>query len=205
MAGETFDDAVAGGSSSGLITVARAQECEQLASVDAARLATLIDAASAAIVRHCGRSFVSEAFTDTYSGDGTTLLVLDHHPLISLTTITITDDNGTEYDIATDQFRLDLAAGLVYFKPDADDDYTWWPVGILNIEIVCVAGYATVPEDVQEACALTVAALLSSNTTDPNLQEESLGDYSFTRRAAAEAIPAEAKALLASYRDVGIA
>ena len=205
MAGETFDDAVAGGSSSGLISVARAQESEQLAAVDAARLATLIDAASAAICRYTGRKFVSEALTETYSGDGTTELILDHRPVISLTTITITDDNGTEYDIATAQFRIDYKLGILYFKPDADGDYTYWPVGILNIEIVYTAGYATVPEDVQEACALTVAALLASNSTDPTLQSERLGDYSFTRRQAAEAIPAEAKALLARYREVHIA
>lgn len=200
-----FDIGEAGASSTALISVARAQECEQLASVDAARLSTLIAAASAAIVRFCGRAFVSTAYTETYSGDGTTELLLRHYPLITLTTVTITDDDGTEYDIATDQFRLDEAAGIVHFKPDADDDYTWWPEGTLNIEIVYTAGYATVPDDVQEACVLTVAALYAAASTDPNLQSESLGDYSFTRRTAAEAIPAEAQRLLASYRDVRLA
>jgi len=196
---------IGSGSGTDLISVARAQQAEQLADVDSSLLAVLITAASRAIVAWCGREFVSQTFSETYDGDGTRRLHLRQFPVTSLTSVTITDTDGTEYDIATTAFRVDGVAGIIEFKPDAADDFTWFPEGFQNVAVVYVAGYTTVPEHVQEACVLTVAAMAADDKLDPRLAAETLGSYSYTRSSADDALPRAAKALLASERVVRIA
>jgi hypothetical protein len=45
-----------------------------------------------------------------------------------------------------------------------------WPVGINNFRVQYTAGYATIPLDVQEACAMWVAALYYDTLRDPGLK-----------------------------------
>jgi len=47
-----------------------------------------------------------------------------------------------------------------------------WPVGINNFRVQYTAGFATVPEDVQEACAQWVAELYWQTQRDPGLKSE---------------------------------
>jgi hypothetical protein len=49
-----------------------------------------------------------------------------------------------------------------------------WPVGVNNLRIQYTAGYATVPEAVQEACAELVAALYFQCSRDPWLSNQLL-------------------------------
>ena len=51
---------------------------------------------------------------------------------------------------------------------DGDDRY-WpgWLPGVNNYRVIYTAGYATVPEDVQEACAEWVAALFWQSKENP--------------------------------------
>lgn len=191
---------------SGLVLLARAQQAPQLASVDADLLAHLIAAASTAIEQHCRRTFLSQTFTEVYDGDGTQELLLDQFPVASLTTVTITDSDGTEYDIDVDQFRIREADGLIKFRPDADADFTSFPDDFQNVEIVYVAGYTDIPEDVQEACILTVAWMVAHDKLDQALASERLGDYSWTAKGdLAASLPTPVRALLAPYVNHRIA
>lgn len=186
-----------------LITVARAQAAEQLTSVASTRLTSLIASASAAIERHCNRRFVSQSFTETHDGDGASELILEHFPLISLTSVTIIEDDGTEVAIAATEFRTKAGVGLIRFKPDSTAAYRWFPEGFQNVRIVQTAGFASVPEDVQEACVLLVAALYAGERKDAGVSSEKLGDYSVTLRdLAAGTMPENVKSLLSSYRDL---
>jgi hypothetical protein len=47
-----------------------------------------------------------------------------------------------------------------------------WPVGVNNFRIQYTAGYATVPDDVQEACAEWVAFLYNLSLRDPALMHQ---------------------------------
>jgi hypothetical protein len=47
-----------------------------------------------------------------------------------------------------------------------------WPVGISNLRIQYTAGYATVPEAIQEACAEFAAALYFQCTRNPWLTNQ---------------------------------
>ena len=47
-----------------------------------------------------------------------------------------------------------------------------WPVGINNFRVQYTAGYAAVPDDIQEACAEWVATLFWQVSRDPGLSFE---------------------------------
>ncbi len=81
-----------------------------------------------------------------------------------------------------------------------------WPVGVNNFRIQYTAGYTTVPEAVQEACAEWVAVLWSAAVKgDPSLRHASLavpGGPSQTWQWNADALlpPGRVGTLLAPYR-----
>jgi hypothetical protein len=111
------------------------------------------------------------------------------------------------YDLAG--FQLDARHGwliraIPYTEPElpvADD--VCWPVGVNNFRIQYTAGYATVPEDVQEACAEWVATLFKDLGRNQNLMSEATaGVYSV--HALSDALkqpPYGVRVLLEPYRN----
>jgi hypothetical protein len=80
-----------------------------------------------------------------------------------------------------------------------------WPLldGATNYwRVIYTAGFATVPEDVQEACAQWVAALFFQTKRDPGLSQETL--LASGARTPFSTIPPGAKALLAPYRKLSV-
>jgi hypothetical protein len=76
-----------------------------------------------------------------------------------------------------------------------------WPVGINNFRVQYTAGYATVPEDVQEACAELVATWFQQRGRDLTLEtEDTAGTYRY-RAFAADQLPSRVRALLRPYRS----
>jgi hypothetical protein len=76
-----------------------------------------------------------------------------------------------------------------------------WPVGINNFRIQYTAGYNTVPEDVQEACAQWVAKLFFTTMRDPGLARQTIehsGSYLVESLTAHP--PGDLAILLAPYR-----
>jgi hypothetical protein len=76
-----------------------------------------------------------------------------------------------------------------------------WPVGINNFRVQYTAGYATVPEDVQEATAELVASWFVQRGRDLTLnQETTVGSYSYVAQKAAAPLPERIQNLLRPYR-----
>jgi hypothetical protein len=83
-----------------------------------------------------------------------------------------------------------------------------WPVGINNFRIQYTAGYSTIPEAVQEACAEWVSDLYWRTQRDPGLQSQRLAGVgqSWARDAAVgEQPPQNILPLLAPYRRYTVA
>ncbi len=113
--------------------------------------------------------------------------------------------------------RVDLASGTIYL-PAGDTGLgggpgnVWqWPgsddvmlgASAWRGEVLCAysAGYATVPEDVQEACYLTIKTLLHELQTVTRYQSESGDKYRYELAATDErGLPAVARRLLAPWR-----
>jgi hypothetical protein len=76
-----------------------------------------------------------------------------------------------------------------------------WPVGINNIRVQYTAGYGTIPESVQEACASWVGALYYQCTRDPQLTNQlTAGGAASGWKGAAGEPPDHVVALLRPYR-----
>ncbi len=108
-------------------------------------------------------------------------------------------------------FDLDAERGWLIRGPasaemlDAFDDPlppTWFG-GVNFWRVVYTAGFATVPEDVQEACAEWVAALFWQTKRDPGLAHESIPGL--VARVPLNQMPAGVRALLEPYRDHKVA
>ncbi len=76
-----------------------------------------------------------------------------------------------------------------------------WPVGINNFRVQYTAGYPTVPEAVQEACATWVAELFAQTQRDPALLLQATTGVTLRwPEPAAAQPPARVRALLGPYR-----
>src|SRR4051812_24597925 len=83
--------------------------------------------------------------------------------------------------------------------PDDGRHGLWWRGSLNYWRVIYTAGYATVPEDVQEACAQWVAALFWQTKRDPGLAHEVIpGSVS---RTPFQALPPGVRLLLQPYVD----
>ena len=89
-----------------------------------------------------------------------------------------------------DDYQIDLDSGVLYGAQ---------LVANRSILIDYTAGFATIPSDVESAVISVAARLFRDRTRDPGLNSESLGGYSYSRRAGSE-IGAEEARMLAPYR-----
>jgi hypothetical protein len=77
-----------------------------------------------------------------------------------------------------------------------------WPVGISNFRVQYTAGYAAVPEGVQEACAQWVSEVYNQTYRDPKTRKQSVHgalSQTFVSEAMAGPLPPNVAALLAPY------
>jgi hypothetical protein len=78
-----------------------------------------------------------------------------------------------------------------------------WPVGINNFRIQYTAGYATIAEGVQEACAQWVAFLYNQTLRDPALSQQAVSgatSQAFAQGLTAGSPPGKILALIHPYR-----
>jgi hypothetical protein len=113
------------------------------------------------IETYCNRQFMSREFTEYYSGDGTSSIMLPNTPITAVTQIK--DDKsgqaGFDYDDTdeNDAFsfeewgKLLLTNGDVFREPSST-----YP--LRNYKIVYTGGYATAPEDLRQVCMELAAA-----------------------------------------------
>jgi len=193
-----------------LITVARAAMVPALAGIDAPYLAVLVSAASNMIIRYCKRDFVDTDYVDeVYDGQGTYVLMLRQFPIIALTSVDTVESDGTTETCLTAQFRTDDDVGEIRHIPECTCDYTYFPKGYRNILVTYKAGFADIPEDVQEACAQTVAWLYSNAIAASNVESWKLGDAAMSYKtdmvgAGKMMLPATVRQLIGPYRNVRV-
>jgi hypothetical protein len=102
-------------------------------------------------------------------------------------------------------YEIETATGRLVRETNA---FSWdeghvWGGGLNYWRVIYTAGFATVPEDVQEACAQWVAALFWQTKRDPGLSQETVPGV--VNRSPFSTMPPGVRALLAPYRDYKIA
>lgn len=169
-------------------SVARARRKPVFSAISAEVVQDYLTAAEAWVDRWTGRSgFDTSSRTEVYDGGGHDCLRLRAIPITSITSITITDaDGSTEaLTISTD---VDYDTGLkgeVRFGPNNASSYAYWPSGFRNISVVYTAGYAvgSVPDDIQEAVIHRALALHMETSLymAAGLKSQKIGDGSQQR------------------------
>lgn len=187
-----------------LILLARAQELPSLAAVNVAYLAHLITAASAAIAKYCKREFPLTVYaSEYYHGNGGVTMFLRHFPVTLMTSIVVVESAGTTVTIAGTQFDLHTNTGEIRFIRNCTAGYCYFPAGFNNLQANYTAGFATVPEDVQEACAHLCAYMYGLGSLTPGVKSEKLGDYAKSfGSVGAETWPVMVRGLLDQYRNI---
>lgn len=142
------------------------------------------------IVReYCDVDFQQADHTETYDGDGTSNLLLDHYPVVSVSslavdTIAITSD---QYVIRTGEGEIQFIDGSAFSK-----DFQ-------NVQITYRAGMSEVPQQVKFAIIDLVARKFKQvDKGRMGVSSESFGDQSITYQT--EELTDDIKIILNRYR-----
>lgn len=176
-------------------------------------IGVMIDIASVQIRRYCGRNlttgFESASRTEVYDGNGYKELQLTEWPVTSITSVTQVLDDGSTSALASTNYRVEGATGRLVRLAARTGRFatsTWgevsspgwgwepgWDDGFQNWSVVYTGGYSTIPDDLKFACYRLIDWMMGTRGTNPTLQSESLGSYSYSRMSASD--DAEAKML----------
>ncbi|MFH5927075.1 hypothetical protein [Roseomonas xinghualingensis] len=167
-----------------------------------------IDAASAAIVGYCGRSFARETVTETVRSLGSGPIILSRSPIVGNVSVLL---DGAA--VAPADLECDRSSGLLYHLQrsyivgwrgrGAAVTYTTGWIVPEDPAYATAAPADRLPADVEQACLILVGAYIASVGRDPMLRSEStdgVGSASYIATADMGALPPQAAALLAPYR-----
>jgi len=193
-----------------LVTVGRAQLHPQCQKIDAVLLADLLEAASKMAESFCNRSFTAADFAEVRDGNGLVEMAVCNPPINTLTSVVLLLNDESTETLLTAEFRFDSESGLVQPIPTSTMSSVngvgsrCFPYGFKNITFNYNGGYATIPDDLQEAViqiAVALNAMRSLNSyNDPGMVSETLGDYSYKRGEVFNALDGLTLEILSSYR-----
>ena len=171
--------------------------------------AALADHATAAVKNYCNRDFSGTTYTEYHDGGGFGKLVLDHRPIISVTSVY--DDLDREWPESS------LVASSDYVTRDKEGIVEWlhsasmfpsasacFADGQLNVKITYTAGYASIPDPAVQATIMLAAVLYhrGKQGAEGIAEEDEAGKYSVTYTIGL--ITPEIAALLDPYREVAV-
>lgn len=195
-----------------LASVVRAKQTAALTNANATLLENLLEAASEVVHQYCNTLFeAASTTTEKRYGTGLPYFFALNRPITALTSVTITEQDGSSEVVAAASLEYDANTGKISFGPNSSSGYSVWPkCDFPNLTVAYAYGYATVPEPVQEACVQIAQAMYAeTGAANPSIQSYTLGEYSETRArggaaAGAGALTPLAVALLERYRNVNL-
>ena len=135
-----------------------------------------INQATDMIESYCGKTndqhFAQTTYTsEEYDGTATNQLILKNRPVISLSNFSErnTTENSNDWTtIETTDYFVDLTAGVIDCR-----------FGILNYwnlyKVTYIAGFATIPSDLAEACVMLSCALVENASTGASVKKKTQG------------------------------
>jgi hypothetical protein len=159
-----------------LTTLAKVKTALDLSGTDDdTYLEQLIDRVSEIIESYCDREFNSESREEIFDGTGENDYQVDEYPISSITklerrTSTLNEDDWDTID--SEYYHFYPNQGSVHYVQG-------FVKGIRNYQITYVAGYADIPDDLEQA-AIDLVAYYFNKRKSKNVKSESIGDYSIT-------------------------
>jgi uncharacterized phiE125 gp8 family phage protein len=143
-------------------------------------LTTMLEAATKSMQNLIGRSIFSATYTEKFQSrkHDITEVQLKEFPITSITSIT--DGDGNMLDES--DYELYEEEGCIVFSDYYTDGLSL--TAYKELTVVYVAGYATVPADIEMACMDYAKQMYLDRDENPSLSGERLGDYSYTKLAA---------------------
>ena len=175
------------------------------------QVSDFIDAASQMIVNRVGDIAGSPTRDEWYDG-GAAQILLRHTPIQSITSITESFGSSVVYTLTPQVldsgtatgawgYSVDLTTGLLTRR--VSGIATRFAVGVQNIHVVYVAGYATVPADIKQATKLMLQHMWVTQRGGSKRPGQG-GDDEWTP-AHLQAFPPRVEQILANYYVPGIA
>lgn len=163
-------------------------------------LADLINQASAAANKYCGRHLMQKSYVEYYNGNGGIELILKNFPVVSVTDLYVADANRT-----FDSTSLITIASDLLVKKEVGILELWnnggtFLKGNSNIKVSYSAGWslATVPYDLQLAVRKWVAQqYMKYSKKRYEVQSETIGQNTVTYMD--KEIPLEVEGILRRY------
>jgi hypothetical protein len=170
-------------------------------------LRQLITEVSGLVEEVCGRKFGTATYTEFYSGDNSSMLVLAQRPVTAIVNLWEDEDgywgagsvdafnadhllvSGRDYALAKDQPDGSSRSGLVYringtwsrpYQTAAGNLSAAAPFGTGNIKVTYTAGFGAVPAAVELAVQTAVGRVMQSMRHGGLVSGESYSDYSYT-------------------------
>ncbi len=156
---------------------------------------------SEVIKKYCNQKFVSATYTEYYDGPGRGQLFLRNYPIISVTSLHEDVDRvyGSEdaFDVSADVL-VDKTSGILKLW----NGESTFGFGKASIKAVYVAGYATIPYDVQNAALIVIAYSYKRHYQDQKIgiASETIGNRTTTFDITA--IPKQARLILDRYKKI---
>jgi len=125
----------------------------------------ILYAASSAIDRYCGRSFIKKAYTHRENIYKQTIIFVEHYPIVSISSITV----DTTTTLTSDDYYVYYDTGKVEF----DVEHTG------ELVLAYTSGLSSIPQDIHAAC-LRVASKLFNTRRKEGVSNETLLSYSYS-------------------------
>jgi len=138
-------------------------------------LTNLIKRVSQFIEHYCDREFTAQDIEEIFDGTGTKTYLTQQYPINSITALSRRTSSlkVDDWDAITSTYFFDKAkrGEIVYVNGFSNNT--------LGYKLEYNAGYATIPDDLEQA-AIDLIAYYYNNRKSKNTDSESIGDYSVT-------------------------
>jgi len=147
----------------------------------------LINASTDYIENYCKRRFISTTHTnEMYDGNETNEIQTINYPIISITSLAYRDSldysgtgdwttvNASDYYYEANTGRVYIVGSKLSF--DTGIAGSGFQAGFRNWRLTYVAGYATIPYDLEEAC-LQLIGYFYKSAKAKGVKSEQLGEY----------------------------
>lgn len=125
------------------------------------RFRQMILLASSALAGYCQREFRVLEYTESYDGDGTSILRLRQTPILEVLSLSICGQPVPVSDVkVTPEFLQFDDAGS--YEARLRTTARAFPAGVQNITVSYRAGYEQVPAEIAQACILQVSYLMNT-------------------------------------------
>lgn len=120
-----------------------------------AQVQTWITEVTDKISEETGKKYASTTATsEKHDGDGTPFVLLDHYPVLTITSLVV---DGITLTASTDYWIYDYGAGQLELKTPAIPRAEESTSGHENIVVTYTYGFSAVPSAVKELCVVLVA------------------------------------------------